>query len=133
MVTDTIKKFKEQISNLKDDYDIQSAEIKLLQNEITDDRRPAVISTELTSILSDMMYEYFNFAKGKVVTDKMQKSKDRVFKALELGYELSSLATKLNTLKLINRQYFSDIQRLRIENHELKTKLNHIQQAHEEL
>lgn len=114
---------KEKAKNLQDNFDIQSVEIGLLQNDMQDTLKPNLLLSELNGYVLEMMNDLVEYEKKNKLTARMQASKERLVKMLFVASELSGVGDKLQSFKLFNRELVGKIQLLRIENADLKNKL----------
>lgn len=127
------KDLQEKIAKLEDGFNIQSVEIGLLQSEMVDTLKPNRLLSELNSDIIDMMNDLIEYEKKTKLTPRMQQSKKRLINMLFVISELSDLGSKLQSLKLFNREIVGKIQLLRIENAELKHKLDICNKLGEEI
>lgn len=127
------KDLQDKIAKLEDGFNIQSVEIGLLQSEMVDTLKPNRLLSELNSDIIDMINDLIEYEKKTKLTPRMQASKKRLINMLFVISELSELGSKLQSLKLINREIVGKIQLLRIENAELKHKLDICNQTSEDL
>lgn len=127
------KDLQDKIAKLEDGFNIQSVEIGLLQSEMVDTLKPNRLLSELNSDIIDMMNDLIEYEKKTKLTPRMQQSKKRLINMLFVISELSDLGSKLQSLKLFNREIVGKIQLLRIENAELKHKLDICNKLGEEI
>lgn len=128
-----IDDLKTKAKNLQDNFDIQSVEIGLLQNDMQDTLKPNLLLSELNGYVLEMMNDLVEYEKKNKLTARMQASKERLVKMLFVASELSGVGDKLQSFKLFNRELVGKIQLLRIENADLKNKLEICNKTSQEL
>lgn len=128
-----IKDLQNKVAAMSDQFDIKSIEIGLLQSEMVDTLKPNRLLSELNSDIIDMMNDLIEYEKKTKLTPRMQASKKRLINMLFVASELSELGSRINSLKLFNRELAGSIQLLRVENADLRKQLNICNETSQEL
>lgn len=118
-----IKDLQTKISQLEDGFDIQSVELGLLQNEMLDTLKSNQLLSQLNGSVLEMMNDLVEYEKKNKLTPRMQASKQRLVNMLFVTSDLSELGSKLQSLKLFNRELVGKIQLLRVANADLTKQL----------
>jgi len=121
--------FSDQIKSLQYEVNGKDLEKLALENELKDVLTPSVSQSELTLLIIEMLLEQNQFVKKNGNTDRAKKSKERLLKILDLNQSVDKISIDNNSLKNINRQLHMYYQKLRIENMELKLKLDGMEKA----
>jgi hypothetical protein len=126
MAKEYFKQLQEQIEQLQDGFDIKNVEIGLLENEMQDNLRPNLLLSQLTSIHLDMLSEIIDYQIKHKPSERIIGSKNRLIKLLDISTELSGIGDKMQSFKLFNRELVTRMQLLRVENAELRKKLDDV-------
>jgi hypothetical protein len=121
---------KALIDNLLRFYDL---EMGMMSNDLIDSLTPSIKSMEAIQIILQMQLELADYIKEKGKSDKALKSAKRLLKLYDCVQFLNRLTGDLNTLQLTNRDIYSKIQLLRVENADIKKQLSNMIKAHKEL
>jgi predicted nuclease with TOPRIM domain len=126
MAKEYFKQLQEQIEQLQDGFDIKNVEIGLLENEMQDNLRPNFLLSQLTSIHLAMLSEIVGYEIKNKPSERITVSKNRLIKLLDISTELSGIGDKMQSFKLFNRELVTRMQLLRVENAELRKKLDDV-------
>lgn len=124
---------QEEIKTLNDGFDIQSMEMGILKNEMTDNLRPNVLLLQLVDCILQMLLEITEYEQKSRLNARMQASKERLTKMLEVATELSGIGDRIQSFKLFNRELVGKIQLLRVDNARLKNQVEMNEKTYQEL
>lgn len=128
MAKEYFKKLQEQIETLEDGFDIKNIELGLLENEMQDFLKPSVLLSQQAKYLLEMTEELIEYAKSKP-GPRVNASKERLLNLLHLHTQLGGVLTYNQTIKLFNRELVTKIQLLRVENADLRRKLDNVHKS----
>lgn len=123
------KNLQDQVKQLEETKQSQEAEIALLQFEIEDVLKPSVAMTEITYIVSEMLSQNIAFAKKNGLTDKVKKSREQLIRLMDVSEVFNRVTIQNRSLQLHNKSLYHAYQMQRIDNLELKNKLDAMQKA----
>lgn len=112
-----------QVKSLEDNFDQKGVEIQLLQSEIIDIKEPTMLLNRLMLLHLNMFSEITEYLAKNKVTDRVLASRERLLELIDITTRLNGINDRSASLKAINREIVGKIQLLRIENKELKVKL----------
>lgn len=115
-----IKELQQKIEKLEDNFDSQSIELILLENELKDNMEVSILVSKLTQHILQMMIEYADFMKNRTPTETHKKSQKRLIELLDISSKLMTIDSNNQSFKLYNREMVGKVNLLRIENSELK-------------
>jgi len=124
-----VEGLRDKISELEITVESKDAENYLLQSEMQDTLSPATTIMKLNQIVLGMICELNEFIRLKARSKKTDDSMARLAKIIELVACMDAISTSNYTLKCSNKYLMGVIGRYRLENQELKTKLNNILKA----
>lgn len=110
-----------------------TAEMTLSMMYLEDTLQPSIDLSRLKGMVYDMQSDVKLFEDLNGVTDKTKKSADRIEAILELINKLDKVAVQNNTFQLIAKHTDLEMMKLRQENRELKTELEAVKKAWEQL
>lgn len=116
------QELKEKINNLNDEFEIKSLENQLLLNEIEDYQTPNRLIGEQSRYLLDMLNELLEYEK-KMPSERITASKKRLINLLHINTQLNNIMSYNHSKTLLNKHQSGVIQKLRIENNELRQEL----------
>lgn len=123
------KQLQDKVENLTDIIDGKDLQMRILENEMVDVTAASAASSKTTLLILHMMMELNLHVQKKGWTAPAKASQERLVKLLELNRELDGMNNQNLQLKSINRDLHAQYQLLRIENKELKKKLDDIVKA----
>lgn len=125
------KELQEKVNSLQDVIDGKDMQARLIENDMIDTFTPSVSSSEITLLVLQMCMELNQYVQKKGWTDKLKSSQKRLDKLLDLASKVTIATSDNHNLKLINRELHKNYQLLRVENRDLKAKLQAVIQAEE--
>lgn len=124
-----IKELQEKIEILEDGFDIHSAELSLMESELQDVLKPSLLLSELTHTHLEMLHEVLVYIKKNKVNDRVLASKDRLLRLIDISTQLNGIGDTSASLKSLNKEMIGRLQLLRIENSELRLKIENFEKA----
>lgn len=120
---------KQKINDLEDVIDGKDLQILSVENDMIDTFKPSFAIFSTTTELLGMYLELIAYSKKNGWTEKANASLARIKNLMEWNKSLDSIADTNYKLKSINSKLHTHYQLLRIENKELKIKLQHVSDA----
>lgn len=123
------KELQQKVNELQDIIDGKDLHSRVIENEMVEVFTGSIAASEITQITLQIMMELNQFVKKKGWTEAARASQARLNRLLELSYKILTVTDSNYRLKLINRDLHCNYQKLRVENKELKSKIQAVVDA----
>lgn len=121
-----LHELQRQVNELKDIVDGKDLQARLIESYMVETFSASDAASEITQITLQIMMELNKFVQKKGWTDATKASQARLTRLLELSSQVGTVTDANYRLKLVNRDLHANYQILRVENKELKSKLQAI-------
>lgn len=121
-----LHELQRQVNELKDIVDGKDLQARLIESDMVEIFSASDSASEITQITLQIMMELNQFVQKKGWTDATKASQVRLTRLLELSSHVGTATDANYKLKLVNRELHTNYQILRVENKELKSKLQAI-------
>jgi hypothetical protein len=126
---DLFKELRDKATHLQDEVDGKNLEMRLLESELVDTTKPAVIHSQAAAIAFEMLSDVLVHISKKGLSDKAKESKDRLMKLNGLLDEMGLVMNNTHRLKIANNELFTHYQLLRVQNKDLRQQIKKMTDA----
>lgn len=123
------QELKKRIDDLQDGIDGKNLELQVMENEMTDVFKSSVAASQITQMVLQIMIELNQHVQKKGWSDAARASQTRLIKMLGAASVMMSATDENYRLKLVNAELYKNYQLLRVQNKEMRLKLENIEKA----